>query len=198
MQRKNMKKMLALMVCLGLLGIAGSGAAYATVITFEELYTGREAVAIPIPDGYMGFSWDALCLTKYVFRGILGAGTGYENGTIGNVSMYNPGAEPVSFSVAIGSFDFRSAYITSAWSASANVTVEGWLGGAKIYSSDITTYNDRAYAFDFGWSNIDTVKFLSGNIIVVDNITTVPLPGAIVLLGSGLLPLLGWRRFRKS
>jgi len=28
--------------------------------------------------------------------------------------------------------------------------------------------------------------------------TPVPLPGAVVLLGSGLLPLLGWRRFRKS
>ena len=26
----------------------------------------------------------------------------------------------------------------------------------------------------------------------------VPLPGTLALLGSGLLPLLGWRRFRKS
>ncbi len=30
------------------------------------------------------------------------------------------------------------------------------------------------------------------------NVSQVPLPGAVVLLGSGLLPLLGWRRFRKS
>lgn len=30
------------------------------------------------------------------------------------------------------------------------------------------------------------------------SVNPVPIPGAVVLLGSGLLPLLGWRRLRKS
>ena len=53
---KFMKKMLALMVCLSLLGIAWSAAAYARVITFEDLYPGNETAG-DIPSGYEGLTW---------------------------------------------------------------------------------------------------------------------------------------------
>ena len=197
-----MKKMLALMVCLGLLGIAGSAAAYAPAITFEDLYPEKEAIAITIPDGYMGFSWaNALCITKNYYSSQTGGLLhNYEVGTLGNVSMYAPEVSEtafLSFSIKSGSFDFNNAYITSAWESSANVTVTGWRSGSLIYSRDIITYNDKPYAFDFGWSDIDTVQVWSGNHIAIDNINSinaVPLPGAVLLLGTGLLCLAHYRR----
>jgi hypothetical protein len=38
----------------------------------------------------------------------------------------------------------------------------------------------------------------SGTLMITYEYTPVPLPGTFVLLGSGLLGLVGWRRFRKS
>ena len=49
--------------------------------------------------------------------------------------------------------------------------------------------------------NIDTVWFRPGeSILVIDNITysSIPLPPSVLLLGSGLLCLVGWRRSKKS
>ncbi|MCX5893581.1 MAG: hypothetical protein NTW80_11540, partial [Deltaproteobacteria bacterium] len=45
-----------------------------------------------------------------------------------------------------------------------------------------------------GFENDDTSFYLVDDV----SVSQVPLPGAVVLLGSGLLPLLGWRRMRKG
>ena len=51
-----MIKIPSLMVCLSLLGIAAWAAAYARVITFEDLYPGNETAG-DIPSGYEGLTW---------------------------------------------------------------------------------------------------------------------------------------------
>lgn len=196
-----MKKMLALIMCLSLLGIAGSAAAYAPVFTFEDLDPGPgvETDGV-IPAGYHGFTWnaDSYWITKY-----FESDTGYEYGTFGHVSLYTAYARPVSFSSSTP-FDFNSAYITTAWVNSETVTVEGWLAGSKIHTSIITTHNDQAYWFSFNWTGVDMVRIIPANNnmghIAIDNINggAVPLPGTVALLGSGLLSLLGWRRLRQG
>jgi hypothetical protein len=172
-------------------------------LTFEDLYPGSQTAG-DIPDNYQGFEWSypSHWITKYSIPG-----TGYEYGTIGNVSLFT-GTAHISFSVKGGSFDFNNAYITAALESNVNVNVQGWLSGTKMYEIIILThnnvYNEAPYWFSFNFTNIDTVKFLpNANHIVVDNISLnninlVPLPCTVLLLGSGLLGLVGWRRFRKG
>ena len=59
------------------------------------------------------------------------------------------------------------------------------------------------YVFTVTGTGADTIKFAGyeppGWFLLDDvNVSEVPLPGAMVLLGSGLLGLVGWRRFRKG
>lgn len=60
------------------------------------------------------------------------------------------------------------------------------------YSSTVTASTNSTslvlgFQNDWGWLYIDDVS-----------VNPVPIPGAVVLLGSGLLYLMGWRRFKKS
>ncbi|MDD5132406.1 MAG: PEP-CTERM sorting domain-containing protein [bacterium] len=192
-----MKKLFVLLLCLVSLATSVV-AASAMVIDFESLYPGYEAQDIAIPSGYQGFNWSqaVLGITKYEIPG-----SGYEYGTIGNASIYTGWANDISFSN--GSFDFNGAYITAAWDVTESVVVEGWKNSSLLYSNTITTYNDKAYWFDFNFDDVDTVWFKpSGNHLCIDNITVnegvapIPEPGTMMLLGTGLAGMLALRRKR--
>ncbi|NIM52927.1 MAG: hypothetical protein GTO22_27435 [Gemmatimonadales bacterium] len=137
------------------------------VIDFEDLYPGYETPDIPLPAGYAGFDWSpySYAITKYYH-----AGSGYEYGTIGMVSLYTAWAADISFGGK--PFDFKGAYITAAWDATENVIVEGWADGSLLYQTTITTHNDDAYWFDFEFEGVDHVWFRpQGAHIAIDDIT---------------------------
>ena len=164
-------------------------AADADVTTFEDLYPGPESWG-PIPSVYGGFSWNsnAYWITKDFMPG-----TGYEYGTIGNVSMYNYSKGDISMGLTSGYFDFSGAYITAAYNTSQNVIVEGWKDGSLLYNNTITTSNDKPYWFDFNYNGIDTVQFKLGTgssastWVAIDNVTTtvVPEPISSILFVTG-------------
>ncbi len=136
------------------------------VIDFEDLDPGYETYQ-PLPSGYAGFNWhpSASWMTKYFYPG-----SGYEYGTIGRVSLFTKWAH--SISMADGSFNFDGAYITAAWDSAEQVIIEGWKDSSLKYTQTITTYNDKAYWFDFDFIDVDTVWFIpDGNQIAIDNIT---------------------------
>jgi hypothetical protein len=175
----------------------------ADVITFEEgLYTGSESWG-PIPSVYSGFSWNsnAYWMTKDHMLD-----TGYEYGTIGNVSMYNFSRGYISMSTTSTDFNFSGAYITAAYNTSQNVIVEGWKNGSLLYNSTITTSNDQPYWFDFNYKGVDTIWFkvdagspTPSTWIAIDNITTTvapePISATLFIVGGATL---GLRRFRKK
>jgi hypothetical protein len=188
-----MKKLVFLLFLLSTLVF--SGIANASVLTFEDLYPGYETFS-QLPSGYAGFNWDSD--SWWITKGYH-PGSGYDYGTMGNVSLFTAYAAPISMGSA-ATFDFYGAYITAAWDSSENVVVEGWRSDSLVYSQTIETHNDKAYWFVFNYQDIDTLTFTpedsNAGHIAIDNLTynAVPVPGAVYLLGFGLAGLAGLRR----
>jgi len=201
-----MKKSLVLLwIAFFVLGLCGLNSAHAQLIlTFEDLYPGYETADF-LPSNYMGFTWDpnSAWITKNFWPG-----SGYDYGTIGNVSLFTNWAADISYSN--GTFSLYDAYITAAWNSGQDVTVEGWRSGSLVYSNTIITSWDGPYHWDFNFRNVDQVWFKPGDLgtnaglggwgefIAIDNINMVPEPATILLLASGLLGLGVVARFRRK
>ncbi len=186
--------------CLLALTLLLPGLAFAAgTVTFEDLYPGYETNAILPPAGYDGFNWspDFGVITKKFHPD-----SGYDLGCIGYMTGYTRYANDVWFEGIGGEdFVFIGAFITAAWDETEDVIVKGYLNGSLIHQVTITTHNDQPYYFTFNWGRVDKVAFEpQGWHIAIDNIdhcNPVPLPGTLLLLGSGILGLVGLR-FRKS
>jgi hypothetical protein len=199
----------AIALILGLVKISG-----AEVIDFESLYTGSQTIDL-LPDGYAGFNWssDAWWITnKY------DPGSGFDFGTIGNVSLITGWEEDISMNHEY--FNFHGAYITAAWNTGQDATVEGWRDGALAYSKTIMTSYDGPHWFSFDYPGIDTLWFkpgdlgtdagltkdfdyhASGHHLAIDNILVTyqpsgqaaPLPSTCLLFLSGLIGMAGIKR----
>ena len=190
----NMKKLLV-MLCSLLLIIGAAGVAGAATIDFETAPPGALG-------NYEGFEWDNF------FRGdtSMPSGTGLFPDAYSG-SYYAFAGFGTTFEASIDrdtSFFIESLQLTSVYHDNNTVEIKAYLGEIQQGSTYTQTVNKGDWVqIDFGHILIDELVFSSPYDTAqyaIDDFTfsEIPIPGAMWLLGSGLLALVGLRRKLKN
>ncbi len=178
--------------------------AHAVVVNFDNIPIPIEDGAAPIPTYYAGFTWD---VNFYVEDN--GDYSIYYGNTVTFPSSPNATYNAYGVQTIVTSrnspFDFTGAYF-STWArnkdfypySSHHLTVRGFRGGKPVGTPveiNLTT--------SFVWTaanlqGVDQLVFETSETgehwWMMDNFTYVPVPPSLVLLGSGLLCLAGFRK----
>jgi len=204
-----MKKKLAVIwfLSISIVSLAlASIASATTILNFEDLRPvdenrkHYEAYGY-IPDDYAGFDWGYNGGAGWITSRANLIGPGYENGTIGKVSLFTRYAMPINLS-STTKFNLKSAFITSAWNPTSLVDITGWDGLEKKYQKEIMVGIELSAPVSFDWSGLTRVTFAPAigdcfGHIVLDNIhinEPVPEPATLLLLGTGIAGLVASRR----
>jgi hypothetical protein len=187
-----MKKLLILFAIAALL-MGTVGIASATVLTFDEL-SGSGSLSALNP--YRGIiNWEPGVWFYYDSYQPPYFPESPPERTFESTSEYHPYWSFVTPVVYEGSY--FSGYPT------ATVQMDLYLGGTLEYSTGTFAPSSTPTFFATGYSglvNKVVINTPEPDFWVMDNLTysAIPLPPSVLLLGSGLLGLLGLRRFRKQ
>lgn len=216
-------KRLLVILCSLMFVFAAPNIAGALVISFDDIlvpaYDPSKAVTsmdngwIDITSPYMGFNWTGFeVISDAAYQGAYG-NSNISAPSSSNAAYNGDGVLLVITSTASSPFDFIGAYFaTWAWNnnewngvGADSVTLTGKLGGALVGSTTIDL--KAAYQwYDINFMNIDTLEIThssnSDRWWLMDDFTyedsPVPEPATILLLGSGLVALAGFRRRFKN
>jgi len=185
-----------------LLLLCSAVAGHATVLTFEDLPGGQSA----IPNGYGGFTWNTASTIGSINKSEQ-PGSGYEVGTIGNISVYNWfGNSPSNIALAgPGTFTFNGAQFTSAW-YDQTLQFFGYNGSTLVDTSSVYSITTTSPSWiELDWSGITTLQIAStyyhwdmDNFTFNEGSAPVPEPATVLLLGVGLAGLGLLRRRAKN
>lgn len=151
------------------IAIGTVGSAHATSVTFDDLPQLRYDAKY-ISNGYAGFNWSNFAYTTGVK---IAVSSGYETGTVSGTNVaFNAYGKPAAVSIDSGTFDFNSAYLTSAWNNGNEIAVEGLFNGESKYSQKVVVNTKKPIKFDFNFLGINQLKFSSSLAhFVMDNFT---------------------------
>ncbi|MGO9175292.1 MAG: hypothetical protein ACLQED_04010 [Desulfobaccales bacterium] len=173
-------------------------AASAATVTFDDAY----ANSIVTDIYYNGSSFSDMGLTftnSGTYMLVWGPGSPNSNGTNNLIfAGYNTGDSLAITKTGGGAFNLNSLEMSISWYDSNAAEVISVNGSPITLSQGIQTYALNLV----GVTEVDITGVPSNSgYWLADNINTnvpVPLPPSMLLLGSGLLGLVGFRRFKKS
>jgi len=191
--RKDMKKAFALLIVAVLLRLAMP--AGADLCTFDDLLGNHMA----LPVGYQGFTWSE----HFWYVDGVTYGAGYAPAT---VSPRNVAFNAYGYDVevaAVSLFNFDGAYFTGGWKDGLHIDISGWRDGSMVESATVLVSSTAPTWVGLNWMSVDELRFHSYdgtpnpdygghdtyNQFAMDDFTytIVPLPGAVLLAGMGLV-----------
>jgi hypothetical protein len=177
-----MKKLLVLLFCVGVLfyGVAAS----AVVLDFEDL-SGKAN----LPTNYHGLTWDSHWQYYDYPQSPYNPSSGFVR-----IYTWNYGGW-INFGTDV---IFQGSWVAS-YDVGQTMYWEGYHQGTKIFESAHLSGGAQAY-LNVNWPGVDYVNFVctAYDYFIIDDVkyNVIPLPGAIWLLGTGLLGLgaTSWRK----
>jgi len=193
--KKFLFSVLSICMVLSLVTVAS-----ATVLNFDDITQGSWDT---ISDGYGGFNWTN---SEAVVEGYAGYYT--ESAVSDFYAFDNASGLTATVVSQFGTFDFLGAWFSPANAAQpGTIIVEAFAGGSSQGTQSIILTDSATPVWvDFGpaFTGIDELVFTPTTgghpaYWAMDDFTytsSVPVPAAVWLLGSGLLGLVGYRRKR--
>jgi hypothetical protein len=166
-----------------------------TLLTFDELPTPEVIPGLNytnIPNGYGGLLWNNFGVLD---GAICPANEGYHAGMVSSNNVaFNCYGAPASISVAGGSFNLESAYLTLALNldTSLDIEVQGFAGATLLYDNTCTVNRSAPTLVNFNYLGVDRVTFISSpeQQFAMDNLTVTivpePNPAALLSIGAAL------------
>jgi hypothetical protein len=183
-----------------------AGSAQSQTFTFEGLGDG-----VDVPNGYAGLTWSNFAIVDV--PNFL-TPSGFQNSVVSLTNTaYNPFGDPASFGSATP-FALQSAHFTAVWNDGLTLRVVGSLAGATVFSQSYLLNTAGPLFVDFGGVSVDDVLLepsggtpagysVDGTLFSMDDLTiatsaaTVPEPGTIALVMTGLLGVGGVSAVRR-
>jgi hypothetical protein len=190
-----MKKLVIMMVCLGVLGFIGSAQAMPITYMVESIGSGTIGTQSFFDSQVIvSFIGDTAHVSgdSGIFTNDMGTGT-VSIGGIGTATFAEFVRAVVNQTFSPAGAGFGSHY------GSILVTMNSLFATYDLTSAIGPITGDTYYRNDFSYStDLGTLNFSAMNSRSTFTASAVPVPAPFWLFGSGLLGLAGWRRFRKS